>query len=77
MKRSGFVLGVALGGLVGVAVGYLMSRNGHLEVEAPTGSIDLTPSMAAASATGPAVDPNGETARPARARRKEAADKEE
>jgi hypothetical protein len=76
MRRSGFALGVAVGGLVGVAVGYLMSRNGHLEAEMPVGSIDLTPTMEAeiAKAESPSV---AEATRPARARRKEATDKEE
>ena len=76
MKRSGFALGVALGGLVGVAVGYLMSRNGHLEVETEGGSIDLTPTMQTGGSP-PDPEKDGEEARPARARRKEATDKEE
>jgi hypothetical protein len=69
MARSEFALGVAVGGLAGVAVGYLISRNGHTEAEPPLAAIDLTPARDA----GP-VEPleTAEKARPARARRKEA-----
>ena len=73
MRRSGFVFGVAVGGLVGVAVGYLISRDGHIEAESPMGSIDLTPTMEAEISAPPA----GDAPRPARARRKEAAEPEE
>jgi hypothetical protein len=47
MSRSGgFAAGVALGGLGGLVLGYLLSRNGHHGgVGESTASIDLTPSI--------------------------------
>ncbi|HEV3232355.1 MAG TPA: hypothetical protein VG245_08880 [Candidatus Dormibacteraeota bacterium] len=46
MARNGFALGVVLGGLTGVAVGYLLSRSGSASSEAPPAStIDLTPAL--------------------------------
>lgn len=47
MARNEFALGVALGGLVGVAVGYLIMRDGmdrDNELTAPE-TIDLTPAL--------------------------------
>jgi hypothetical protein len=47
MTRTGpgFVIGVLVGGLGGLAAGYLISRNGNGITEASVGSIDLTPTI--------------------------------
>jgi hypothetical protein len=47
MERNDFALGVAVGGLAGFAVGYLMSRNGHQDEGPASATIDLTPAMEA------------------------------
>jgi hypothetical protein len=47
MSRNQFVLGVALGGLAGIALGYLIRRDGmdrDDELTAPE-TIDLTPAL--------------------------------
>lgn len=46
MARSNFALGVLIGGLAGLAAGYLLSRNGQAgaDLSAPD-SIDLTPAL--------------------------------
>ena len=51
MARSEFALGALLGGLTGLALGYLISRNGSAAGEAPPAStIDLTPVLERRSA---------------------------
>jgi len=64
-RRGEFAAGLALGGLAGLVVGYLVSRNDQLEAEPPTGTIDLTPTMEAEERRAAAA---GEE-RPARAKR--------
>jgi len=44
-RTGGFLVGVVIGGLGGLAAGYLLSRDNHLERPADVESIDLTPSI--------------------------------
>lgn len=64
MERNDFALGLVLGGLAGVAAGYLISRNGHTEDVPASATIDLTPAMEKAAPpagrAAPAAAPRGE-----------------
>lgn len=42
MARGGFALGLLVGGLGGLAAGYVLSKSGGLEPEVPTQAIELT-----------------------------------
>ena len=61
MGRNEFALGVLLGGLAGVAIGYLIKRGSSAETDDLGGlqTIDLTPALARRSALAATV---GETA---------------
>ena len=72
MARSHFAVGLAVGSLAGMAIGYLMSKNGQLEAEPPAGTIDLTPTIEAEERRAAAAASD----RPARGRRAEAQSKE-
>jgi uncharacterized membrane protein (UPF0136 family) len=57
MSRNGFAAGLLLGGLSGLAIGYLIHRESQNGVQpASVGSIDLTSSI---ELKDPATDPRG------------------
>jgi hypothetical protein len=56
MERSGFAAGLVLGGLGGVLVGYLLSRNSDQDFDRNRPeTIDLTPALKRNAASGSAV----------------------
>ncbi|HEV3235307.1 MAG TPA: hypothetical protein VG329_12240 [Candidatus Dormibacteraeota bacterium] len=57
MSRTGFAVGLVVGGLGGLAVGYLLYRDSQNGAQpAPMGSIDLTPAI---ELKDPAANPRG------------------
>jgi hypothetical protein len=45
MARGGFALGLLIGGLGGLAAGYVLSKNGSPEADIPIQAIELTDAL--------------------------------
>jgi hypothetical protein len=71
MARGAFALGLVIGGLGGLAAGYVISRNGQPEAEAPAGAIDLTNAISKNETPGSAVIEPAAVARPGAKKEKE------
>lgn len=59
MARNGFATGLVVGGLGGLAIGYLLYRSSRNGAQEPTPSIDLTPTI---ELKDPAANPRGSEA---------------